>query len=142
MILSLLKYRCHPGVSFLHASIRIGYGFASLPLIRKLNIECKLDSDAGAIFDNLEQYLELLKVYGSSYGYTPQPHKCILVTSDRNLSSTKSKFERYEIKVVTWSRYLGGFIGSPNLRSDWLQRKPVFWGEGSEDCWRKILNND
>ena len=95
MILSLLKYRCHPGVSFLHASIRIGYGFASLPLIRKLNIECKLDSDAGAIFDNLEQYLELLKVYGSSYGYTPQPHKCILVTSDRNLSSTKSKFERY-----------------------------------------------
>jgi len=49
------------------------------------------------------------------------------VTSDRNLSSAKSKFERYEIKVDTGSRYLGGFIGSPTLRSDWLKEKGTFW---------------
>ena len=111
------------------------YGLASLPLIRKLNIECKLDrhlwyaddSGAGATFDDLEKYFELLKVYGPSYGYTPQPHKCILVTSDRNLSSAKSKFERYGMKVVTGSRYLGGFIGSPTLRSDWLREIASFW---------------
>jgi len=102
------------------------YGLASLPLIRKLNTECKLDrhlwyaddSGAGATFDDLDKYFDLLKVHGPSCGYTPQPHKCILVTSDRNLSSAKSKFERYGMKVVTESQYLGGFIGSPTLRSD------------------------
>jgi len=49
----------------------------------KLNNECTLyrhlwyadDSGAGATFDNLEKYFDLLKVYGPSYGYTPQPHK-------------------------------------------------------------------
>ena len=58
------------------------------------------ESNDGATFDDLEKYFDFLKVYGSSFGYTPQPHKCILVTSDRNLSSAKSKFERYGIKVV------------------------------------------
>ena len=101
----------------------------------KFNIECKLDrrlwyaddSGAGASYDDLEKYFELLKVYDPSYGYTPQPHKCILVTSDRNLSSAKSKFERNGMKVVTGSRYLGGFIGSPTLRSNWLREKASFW---------------
>ena len=81
----------------------------------------------GLLFNDLEKYFELLKVYGPSYGYTPQPHKCILVTSDRNLSSAKSKFERYGMKVVTGSRYLGSFIGSPTLRSDWQREKTRFW---------------
>ena len=111
------------------------YGLASLPLIGKLNNECTLDrhqwyaddSAAGATFDNLQKYFDLLKVYGPSYGYTPQPHKCVLVTSERNLSSAKSKFERYGMKVVTGTRYLGGFIGSPTLRSDWLREKASFW---------------
>jgi len=79
------------------------------------------------IHNDLEKYFELLKDNGPSYGYTPQPHKCILVTSDRNLSSAKQKFERYGMKVVTGSRYLGGFIGSPTLRSDWLREIASFW---------------
>jgi len=66
-------------------------------------------------------------VYGPYYGYTPPPIKCILVTSDRNLSSAKSKFERYGMKVVTRSRYLGGLIGFPTLRSEWLREKASFW---------------
>jgi len=131
IILSLLKDRGHPGVSF---SMPL-YGLASLPLIRKLNNECKLDRHlsyaddcgAGATFDDLEKYFDFLKVHGPSYGYTPQPHKCILETSDRNLSSAKSKFERYGMKVVTRNRYLGGFIGSPTLRSHWLREKASFW---------------
>ena len=111
------------------------YGLASSPLIRKLNTECKLDRHlryaddcgAGATFDYLEKYFDFLKVHCPSCGYTPQPHKCILVTSDRNLSSAKSKFERYGMKVVIGSQYLGGFIGSPTLRSDWLREKASFW---------------
>ena len=58
------------------------------------------DSGAGATFNYLEEYFDLLKMYGPSYGCTPQPNKCMLVKSDRNLSSAKSKFERYGIKVV------------------------------------------
>ena len=69
-------------MSFLHA-----YGLASLTLIRKL-LDRRLwyadDSGVRARFDDLEKYFELLKVYGPSYGYTPQQHVCILVTSDRN----------------------------------------------------------
>jgi len=56
------------------------------------------DYGAGATLDDLEKYFDLLKVLGPSYGYTPQPQKCILVTSDRNLSS--AKFERYGMKIV------------------------------------------
>jgi len=79
------------------------HGLASLALIRKLNIEYKLDRHlffaddcgAGATFDDLEKYFDPLKVLGLSYRYTPQPQKYILVTRDRNLSSAKLKFERY-----------------------------------------------
>jgi len=42
------------------------YGLASLPLIRKLNIYAD-DSCAGATFNDLEEYVELLKAYSSSY---------------------------------------------------------------------------
>jgi len=31
------------------------------------------------------------------------------------------------MKVVTGSRYRGGFIGAPILRSDWLKEKANFW---------------
>jgi len=82
------------------------------------------DCGAGATFDDLEKYFDLLKVHGPSYGYTPQPHKCILVTSDRNLSSAKLKFERYGMKFVTGSRYLAGFIGSQHYD---LREKASFW---------------
>ena len=44
-----------------------------------------------------------------------------------HISSAKSKFKRYEMKVVTGSRCVGGFIGSPTLRSDWLREKVRFW---------------
>ena len=111
------------------------HGLASLPLIRKLNTECRLhrhlwyadDCGTGATFDDLEKYFDLSKVHSPSYGYTPQPYKCILSTSYRNLSSANSKFERYGMKVVSGSRYLGGFIGSPILWSDWLREKASFW---------------
>ena len=64
IFLSLLKDRGHPGVSFLHASLRI-------PLIRKLNVECKLDrhlwyadnSGAKASFDYLEKYFSKCTVH-------------------------------------------------------------------------------
>jgi len=115
------------------------YGLASLPLIRKFNIEGKLDwhmrfpndRGAGATFNDLEKYFDLFKVLDPSYGYIPQPQKCIQVTSDRRLLSAKTKFERYGMKVVTGSRYLGGFIGSPTLRSDLLREK--------SSCWEKVM---
>jgi len=88
-----------------------------------------------------EKYFDLIKVYGPSYGYTPQPHKCILVTSDRNSSCAKSKFERYGIEVVTESRSLGGFIGSPTLRSDWLREKASFWEKAGKTMARARKNS-
>ena len=57
------------------------------------------DCGAGATFDVLEKHFDLLKVPSPSYGYTPQPQKCILVTNDRNLSSAKTKLESYGKKL-------------------------------------------
>ena len=54
---------------------------SSLPSIRKLKNECKLDRHmqfaddygAGATFNDLEKYFDLLKALGPSYGYILQP---------------------------------------------------------------------
>jgi len=49
------------------------------------------------------------------------------VKNEENLSSAKSKFERYGMKVVTGRRYLVGFIGSSTLQSNWLKEKASLW---------------
>ena len=111
------------------------YALASLPLIRKLNIDYNLDRHiwyaddcgAGGRFDTLENCFQQLRVLGPSFGYIPQPEKFILVTSAKNVESARSKFERFGIRVVTGHRHLGGFIGCPVQRSEWLQEKADFW---------------
>ena len=76
------------------------------------------DCGAGATFDGLEKHFDLLKVLCPSYGYTPQPQKCILVTSDRNLSSAKIKLERYGKELL-----LG--VGTSAVSSDPQHNEPT-----------------
>jgi len=40
------------------------------------------------------------------------------------------------MNVVTGCRYLGGFIGSPTLRSDWLREKASFWKKAEKTMAR------
>jgi len=70
-----------------------------------------------------------IKNIGRSYGHTSQPQKGLLVRSDRNLSSAKSVYKRFGMKVVTGCRCHGDFIGSSTHRFDWLKQKACFQEE-------------
>ena len=54
-----------------------------------------------------------LKLRGTDQGYYTEPTKSILVVAERNVPRAKEYFRGMGIRVVTGSRYLGGFVGDP-----------------------------
>eukprot|EP00978_Attheya_sp_CCMP212_P044080 scaffold299795_cov75-Attheya_sp.AAC.2 len=47
--------------------------------------------------------------------------------SERNLERAKIEFADLGFKVVTGARYLGGFIGSQAMQTEWIAEKVVEW---------------
>ena len=51
-----------------------------------------------------------VRVWGPARGYFPEPTKSILVVSEKNVPRANAYFRGMGIKVVTGSRYLGGYM--------------------------------
>ena len=49
--------------------------------------------------------------------------------AERNVPRAKEYFRRICVKVVTGSRYLGGFIGEQDTEDQWIQAKVEGWAE-------------
>jgi hypothetical protein len=73
------------------------------------------------------------KIYEDSFGgfrkrgYHPEPAKSILVVQWHKFKSAKLDFENLNFKVTPGSRSLGGFLGDPTKRDEWLAEKTSFW---------------
>ena len=97
----------------------ITYGIGVLPITRDLRrdhprvMQPWYAGNAGAVgeFRDIMAHYRDLQLRGPALGYFLNPTKSILVMAERNAPQAKEYFRGMGVQVVTWSRYLGGFIG-------------------------------
>jgi hypothetical protein len=111
------------------------YSIAILPLIRKCRSVDKWrqcwyadDSSAVARLENLAKWLTMLMEEGPKYGYFPEPAKSYLVVAPQGVAAAKRIFTgRLTVKVVTGTRFLGGFVGGEAERRSYVGEKAEEW---------------
>ena len=109
----------------------IAYGIGVLILIRDLRRAYPRvtqtwyadDVGAGGKFEEIMDHFRDLQLKGPARGYYPEPTKRILVVAERNVARAKEYFRGMGIKVVTGSRYLGGFLGEMDAEASWIKKK-------------------
>ena len=67
---------------------------------------------------------------GTHKGSFPDPTKIVLVISAHNVARTHHLFCGIGLKLVTRSRYLGGYISDEGNQSEWLGEKARNWADG------------
>ena len=111
----------------------IAYGIGILPLIKNLKQDITdvtrtlYADDAGALgtFARIETYFNSLTRQGLGRRYYPEPSKSILIVHPENLKDGKEFGPRHGFKVCTGARYLGGYIGDNESKSDWLRERTM-----------------
>ena len=58
-----------------------------------------------------------LQLKGPDQGYFPEPTKSILMVAEQNVPRATEYFRGMGIKIVTGSRYLGGFVWEREIES-------------------------
>ena len=74
--------------------------------------------------------MDVIMVRGTPRGFPQDSTKSILVVSKPNLVWVESFYQGERITIVTWSRYLGVYIGDANPQSQWLGEKVQDWEGG------------
>jgi hypothetical protein len=113
----------------------VAFGLAVVPLIRQLKREVHQvhqawfadDAAAAADFTSIKSFMERLIKLGPAYGYFPEASKIILVVSEANKAAAEVYFRDMKFKVITGSRYLGGFIRSDHDLHAWLKDSMSTW---------------
>ena len=68
------------------------------------------DAGAGSNFEKILAHFRDLQYWGALQFFFPEQTKSILVVAPRNVAKSEKIFMVVVIKIVTGSRYLGGFI--------------------------------
>jgi hypothetical protein len=113
----------------------VAFCLAVMPLTRQLEREVHQvhqawyadDAAAAAEFVSIKIFMERLIELRPAYGYYPEASKSILVVSEANKAGAAAYFFDMKSKVVTGSRYLGGFIGSDQDLHAWLKDTVSTW---------------
>ena len=109
------------------------YALSTVPLIEKLEstgvTQCWYadDSSAQGSLDSLKEWWDQLNQEGPGYGYSPQGSKTYLVVHPEDIDDAHGMFQGTGIKVVTGNRFLGGYIGQPNDKQDFVKKKVKGW---------------
>ena len=132
---SLVLWNGNWTASFLHSregviqgdpQTMIAYGIGILPLIKSLKREIPnatqtwYDDDTGALGMSvqIETDFNLITRQGPGRGYHPELSKRVLIVNPDNLEAEKEFGARHGFKVCMGARYLGGYIGGENSKSD------------------------
>ena len=65
----------------------------------------------------------ILTFEGPKHGYNNEASKMILIVAPQFVEQAKIDFQEFGVEVLTGHRILGGFVGSPEDKSDWLKKK-------------------
>ena len=106
------------------------YAVAILPLIHSLNDRSRWtqmwyadDASAGGLLTDMYDWFSLLCSRGPAFGYTPQPSKCYVVVAAPFQCQAEDIFGKLGVKIVTGHQFLGGYIGDPLMRDDFVHQK-------------------
>lgn len=134
---------CEEGVSQGCPASMVLYGLLLLPFINKLKeLFPDLfspwfadDGSAGGKLDSLHRFFDKACELGRPYGYFPEMEKCVLIThpsSETTAEVLNAKFN-YSFAISQGSRFIGSFIGTPNLTKEWVENKISGWAEEIEN---------
>ena len=110
------------------------YTVALLPLIHSLEdshrwIQNWYAEDSSCIgeLSSVRRWFDQLLSEGPAYGLFPEPSKTVLVVQASILQRARDLFHDLGVKVVTGSRFLGGFVGERSLAADFVSEKVKIW---------------
>ena len=83
----------------------------------------------GMTFEHILAQFKDLQPRGTPRGYFPEANKSILFVSPRNVPREEEFFLWMGVKIVTGSRYLGGFVGDRAAEDIWMAEKVQGWAE-------------
>ena len=72
----------------------------------------------------------MIQECGPKIGYHPEPSKSVLMVSPANIDRARHVFKDIpDLKIVSGHRYLGGFIGTADTQSAWVNESVEKWTE-------------
>ena len=83
----------------------------------------------GGKFGKILAHFQDLQDKGPPQGYFLEPTNIILVVAPKNVAREEDFFWGIGIKVVTWSLYLGRFVGDREAEGIWMAEKVQGWTE-------------
>ncbi|KAF6209915.1 hypothetical protein GE061_015669 [Apolygus lucorum] len=109
------------------------YSLATVPLINELETsevtQCWYadDSSAQGSLQSLKSWWDKLNQVGPGYGYFPQGRKTSLVVHPAEVEEAQGVFCGTGITVVTGHRFLGGYVGQPEGKQQFVEAKVQDW---------------
>jgi hypothetical protein len=73
-----------------------------------------------------------LKRLGPARGYLPEPAKSILICAPADRPAAETRLEAFGFNYTEGNRYVGGFLGTEEALSQWLEPKIQQWVSGVE----------
>uniref|UniRef100_A0A0K8TJ54 Reverse transcriptase domain-containing protein n=2 Tax=Lygus hesperus TaxID=30085 RepID=A0A0K8TJ54_LYGHE len=80
----------------------------------------------------IREWFDLLQAEGPKWGYYPEPSKSFLVIKDGLEEESRALFGDLNVKIVYSHRFLGGVIGSPAQKKEYVREKVQKWVEHTE----------
>ena len=75
----------------------------------------------------VRQWFDRLLSEGPAYGYFPKSSRTVLIVQASILQRARDLFHDLGVKVVTGSRFLGGFVGEHSMAADFVSEKVKIW---------------
>ena len=79
------------------------------------------------MLSSVRQWFEKLLSDGPAFGYFPVPSKTVFVVQPSDLQKANELFCDLGVKVVTGSKFLGGFVGDKSLAAGFVSDKVKAW---------------
>ena len=87
-----------------------------------------------ATLPSLHAWFSQLLSSGPDFGYFPQPAKTVLVVGPSYVNQATLLFSDLGIRVVSGSRFLGGFVGEHSMADTYVAQKVRTW----VDCAQRL----
>jgi hypothetical protein len=116
------------------------YGLALVPLAESMRravpdlVQLWYADDAAMAgeADKIAKATRLLEVEGPARGYFPEPAKSILICSPAVREDVQTELREFNFQYRSGARYLGGYIGTPEAKQQWLAPQIQKWVDGVE----------
>jgi hypothetical protein len=104
------------------------YAVATIPLINQVGhprdgseIWYADDASACAQLRNLRDWFVRLQQIGPSFGYYPEPSKCVIIVNSALIPLAHMLFDQFGVKITTSHRFLGGVVGDDDGSSSFVK---------------------